>query len=298
MDALIQLDHIHKRYETGEVTVHAVRDVSLQVGRGEFVAIMGASGSGKSTLMNIVGCLDRPSASRYLLEGVDVASLSEPDLARIRSRRIGFVFQSFNLLSRTSALENVELPLLYGGVPTQDRHERASAALHRVGLGERVHHHPNQMSGGQQQRVAIARALVGDPRVILADEPTGNLDSATSVEVMAIFQELRLSGITVVLVTHEPDIASYAERVVTVKYAAPQLRSNAQLLSEDQNWNTSVFGTTTDYFAIRSWPVALGSTMSDSDVESGSKVVFLGQTVSDKLFGPNADPVGQLVRIK
>jgi putative ABC transport system ATP-binding protein len=214
---LLALEDVTKVYRMGDVQVHALRGVSLTIAEGEFVAVMGASGSGKSTLMNIIGCLDRPSAGVYLLDGEDVSRLDRYALARKRNRTLGFVFQSFNLLSRTSALENVELPLLYAGARTHERHERASAALHRVGLGERVHHHPNQMSGGQQQRVAIARALVGDPRVILADEPTGNLDSATSVEVMAIFQELRVSGITVVLVTHEPDIASYAERVVTMK---------------------------------------------------------------------------------
>jgi putative ABC transport system ATP-binding protein len=214
---LLSLENVTKVYQMGDVEVHALRGVSLTIAEGEFVAVMGASGSGKSTLMNIVGCLDRPTGGVYRLDGEDISRLDRYALARKRNRTLGFVFQSFNLLSRTSALENVELPLLYAGVSTRERHERASAALHRVGLGDRVHHHPNQMSGGQQQRVAIARALVGDPRVILADEPTGNLDSATSVEVMAIFQDLRLSGITVVLVTHEPDIASYAARVVTMK---------------------------------------------------------------------------------
>jgi putative ABC transport system ATP-binding protein len=214
---LLSLENVSKVYQMGDVEVHALRGVSLTIAEGEFVAVMGASGSGKSTLMNIVGCLDRPTGGVYRLDGEDISRLDRYALAGKRNRTLGFVFQSFNLLSRTSALENVELPLLYAGVPTRERHERAGAALHRVGLGDRVHHHPNQMSGGQQQRVAIARALVGDPRVILADEPTGNLDSATSVEVMAIFQDLRLSGITVVLVTHEPDIASYAARVVTMK---------------------------------------------------------------------------------
>jgi putative ABC transport system ATP-binding protein len=214
---LLSLENVSKVYQMGDVEVHALRGVSLTIAEGEFVAVMGASGSGKSTLMNIVGCLDRPTGGVYRLDGEDISRLDRYALASKRNRTLGFVFQSFNLLSRTSALENVELPLLYAGVSTRERHERASAALHRVGLGDRVHHHPNQMSGGQQQRVAIARALVGDPRVILADEPTGNLDSATSVEVMAIFQDLRLSGITVVLVTHEPDIASYAARVVTMK---------------------------------------------------------------------------------
>jgi putative ABC transport system ATP-binding protein len=230
---LLSLENVSKVYQMGDVEVHALRGVSLTIAEGEFVAVMGASGSGKSTLMNIVGCLDRPTGGVYRLDGEDISRLDRYALASKRNRTLGFVFQSFNLLSRTSALENVELPLLYAGVSTRERHERASAALHRVGLGDRVHHHPNQMSGGQQQRVAIARALVGDPRVILADEPTGNLDSATSVEVMAIFQDLRVSGITVVLVTHEPDIASYAARVVTMK--------DGRLLSDRrQNPDTAV----------------------------------------------------------
>ncbi len=214
---LLALEDVSKVYHMGDVDVHALRGVSLAISEGEFVAVMGASGSGKSTLMNIVGCLDRPTEGGYLLDGEDVSCLDRYALAKKRNRTLGFVFQSFNLLARTSALENVELPLLYAGVHTRQRRERALAALRRVGLGERAHHHPNQMSGGQQQRVAIARALVGDPRVILADEPTGNLDSVTSMEVMAIFQELLSSGITVVLVTHEPDIATYAARVVTMK---------------------------------------------------------------------------------
>ncbi len=215
--ALLTLEDVTKTYHMGDVDVHALRGVSLAVEEGEFVAIMGASGSGKSTLMNIIGCLDRPTTGRYLLAGEEVSTLDRNALAEKRNRTLGFVFQNFNLLSRTSAIENVELPLLYAGMHTRDRHEHAQAALARVGLADRVHHHPNQMSGGQQQRVAIARALVASPKVILADEPTGNLDSVTSVEVMAIFQELRDSGITVVLVTHEPDIARYAARVVMMK---------------------------------------------------------------------------------
>jgi len=214
---LIELLDVVKTYVMGDVEVHALRGVSLSVQQGEFTAIMGASGSGKSTLMNIVGCLDRPTSGRYLLDGAEVSRLSTEKLAEVRNRTIGFVFQSFNLLSRTDALENVELPLLYAGVGTAERHRRATEALGRVGLADRVHHHPNQMSGGQQQRVAIARALVSQPRVILADEPTGNLDSQTSVEVMALFQQLGRAGITVVLVTHEPDIAQYASRVVVMR---------------------------------------------------------------------------------
>lgn len=215
--ALIELQNVHREYTMGDVTVQALRGVSLTIERGEFVAIMGSSGSGKSTLMNTLGCLDRPSSGRYLLQGRNVADLSRDELAVLRNRTLGFVFQNFNLLSRTSALENVELPLLYAGVPAAERHARATKALERVGLGKRLDHHPSQLSGGQQQRVAIARALVGEPQVILADEPTGNLDSKTSVEVMALLQELGASGITVVLVTHEADIAAYASRVIVMR---------------------------------------------------------------------------------
>jgi putative ABC transport system ATP-binding protein len=214
---LLALEDVTKVYHMGDIDVHALRGVSLVVEEGEFVAIMGASGSGKSTLMNIIGCLDHPTTGRYWLAGEEVSTLDRNALAEKRNRTLGFVFQNFNLLARTSAIENVELPLLYAGLHTRLRHEHARAALTRVGLGDRMHHHPNQMSGGQQQRVAIARALVANPKVILADEPTGNLDSVTSVEVMAIFQELCDSGITVVLVTHEPDIARYAARVVVMR---------------------------------------------------------------------------------
>ena len=214
---LVRLEDVVKTYQMGDVEVHALRGLSLVIEHGEFTAVMGASGSGKSTLMNLLGCLDRPTSGRYLLEGGEVSSLSTDQLAEIRNRTIGFVFQNFNLLSRTTALENVELPLLYAGVATAERHARAGESLARVGLADRAGHHPNQMSGGQQQRVAIARALVNQPRVILADEPTGNLDSRTSVEVMALFQELGRSGITVLLVTHEPDIAQYASRVLVMR---------------------------------------------------------------------------------
>ncbi len=214
---LISLEQVTKVYKMGEVEVRALRGVSLAIGEGDFVAVMGASGSGKSTLMNIVGCLDRPTSGRYLLDGQEVGNLGRDQLAEIRNRTIGFVFQSFNLLSRTSALENVELPLIYADVPSRERRERAAEALTRVGLGERLDHHPNQLSGGQQQRVAIARALVTRSKLILADEPTGNLDSRSSVEIMALFQELGRSGITIALVTHEPDIAEYAARVVVFK---------------------------------------------------------------------------------
>jgi putative ABC transport system ATP-binding protein len=215
---VIQLDHIHKTYTMGDVDVHALRGVSLTINEGEFVAIMGASGSGKSTTMNIIGCLDRPTKGTYILDGQDVSELSKDERADIRCQKIGFVFQGFNLLSRTSALENVELPMLYLGVPTAKRDQRAMEALAAVGLAGREQNHPNQLSGGQQQRVAVARSLVNNPALILADEPTGNLDSRTSVEVMEIFQRLnRERGITLVLVTHEPDIANYAQRVVVFK---------------------------------------------------------------------------------
>ena len=215
---VIQLDHIHKTYTMGDVNVHALRGVSLTVNEGEFVAIMGASGSGKSTTMNIIGCLDRPTRGTYILDGQDVSELSKDERADIRCQKIGFVFQGFNLLSRTSALENVELPMLYLGIPTAERDARALEALAAVGLAGREQNHPNQLSGGQQQRVAVARALVNDPALILADEPTGNLDSRTAVEVMEIFQRLnRGRGITLVLVTHEHDIAQYAQRVVVFK---------------------------------------------------------------------------------
>jgi putative ABC transport system ATP-binding protein len=215
---VIQLDHIHKTYTMGDVDVHALRGVSLTIREGEFVAIMGASGSGKSTTMNIIGCLDQPTRGQYILDGQDVSEMSKDERADIRCQKIGFVFQGFNLLSRTSALENVELPMLYASIETNERHERAMGALAAVGLAGREQNHPNQLSGGQQQRVAVARALVNNPALILADEPTGNLDSRTSVEVMEIFQRLnRERGITLVLVTHEPDIAEYAQRVVVFK---------------------------------------------------------------------------------
>jgi putative ABC transport system ATP-binding protein len=215
---LITLDHVHKVYQMGDVEIHALRGVSLHIDRGEFIAIMGASGSGKSTMMNIIGCLDRPTRGQYFLEGQDVSQLSRDELADIRNRKIGFVFQGFNLLPRTSALENVELPMLYLGIKTAERLQRAKEALDLVGLGSRINNMPNQLSGGQQQRVAIARALVNDPSIILADEPTGNLDSRTSVEVMDVFQRLNADrGITIALVTHEPDIAQYARRIIVFK---------------------------------------------------------------------------------
>jgi putative ABC transport system ATP-binding protein len=212
---VIRVEDVHKYYDLGETRVHALRGVTVEIARGEFVAIMGASGSGKSTFMNLLGCLDKPSSGRYLLEGTDVSSLSKRQLAAIRNERIGFVFQGFNLLARTTALENAELPAIYARVDKQAREARAFEALAMVGLSDRAHHFPSQMSGGQQQRVAIARALVNRPSIVLADEPTGNLDSRTSVEIMEIFQRLNDDrGITIVLVTHEQDIAQFARRVI------------------------------------------------------------------------------------
>ena len=219
MATVIKLEEAHKTYHTGEVDVHAVCGVSLEIMQGEFVAIMGASGSGKSTMMNIIGCLDRPTEGHYFLDGVDVSHLDRDELAAIRNKKLGFVFQGFNLLSRTSALENVELPLLYthDHITSLQQRELALHALEIVGLSDRADHYPNQLSGGQQQRVAIARALVNNPAVLLADEPTGNLDTHTSVEVMGVFQKLNSEGITIVMVTHELDIASYTKRNVIMR---------------------------------------------------------------------------------
>jgi putative ABC transport system ATP-binding protein len=215
--AVLRVEELHKYYELGETRVHALRGVSLEIQRGEFVAIMGASGSGKSTFMNILGCLDRASAGRYLLEGIDVSQHDKKALALIRNQKIGFVFQGFNLLARTTALENTELPTLYTKIDKAEREKRASEALALVGLAERAQHYPSQMSGGQQQRVAIARALVNRPSILLADEPTGNLDSRTSVEIMQILQDLNDKGLTIVLVTHEHDIAQFAKRVLVFR---------------------------------------------------------------------------------
>ena len=214
MAAVVKLEDIHKIYDSGEVQVHAVRGVNLELNKGEFMAVMGASGSGKSTLMNTLGCLDRPTKGRYLLDGVDVSQLDRNELADLRNEKLGFVFQGFNLLSRTTARENVELPMLYGQrrVSVSEMHDRAMHCLEIVGLANRSDHFPSQLSGGQQQRVAIARALVNQPQVLLADEPTGNLDSKTSVEVMGVFQKLNEQGITIVMVTHELDIAHYCRR--------------------------------------------------------------------------------------
>jgi putative ABC transport system ATP-binding protein len=217
--AVIKLEDVHKTYHTGEVDVYAVRGVSLEITPGEFVAIMGASGSGKSTMMNIIGCLDRPTEGHYFLDGTDVSHLDRDELAAIRNKKLGFVFQGFNLLSRTSALENVELPMLYTRehLSATVQREHALHALQIVGLADRADHHPNQLSGGQQQRVAIARGLVNNPAVLLADEPTGNLDTRTSVEVMGVFQKLNNEGITIVMVTHELDIAAFTKRNIIMR---------------------------------------------------------------------------------
>lgn len=216
-DTVIRAEEVHKYYDLGETRVHALRGVSVAIQRGEFVAIMGASGGGKSTFMNILGCLDRPSSGRYLLEGVDVSTHDKKALALIRNQKIGFVFQGFNLLARTTAIENAELPTLYTKIDPAERHRRATDALAMVGLADRAHHFPSQLSGGQQQRVAIARALVNKPSILLADEPTGNLDSRTSVEILEILQNLNDAGLTIVLITHEPDIAMFAKRLLVFK---------------------------------------------------------------------------------
>ena len=216
-EAVLRIEDVHKYYEMGETRVHALRGVSLDVERGGFVAVMGASGSGKSTLMNIIGCLDRPSAGRYLLQGVDVSGLDKKALAGIRNTTLGFVFQGFNLIARTTALENAALPTLYTPIDKAERVQRASDALELVGLGDRADHFPSQLSGGQQQRVAIARALVNRPSILLADEPTGNLDSRTSVEIMEVFQDLNDKGLTIEMVTHEQDISQFARRVLVFR---------------------------------------------------------------------------------
>src|SRR5215467_1407334 len=248
-DIVIRLERIHKIYRMGDIEVHALRGVSLEINRGEFVAIMGPSGSGKSTMMNIIGCLDRPTKGQYFLEGVDVSTVDKAGLADIRNKSVGFVFQSFNLVPRTSALENVELPLVYAGIGSSERIRRARAALTEVGLADRERNMPNQLSGGQQQRVALARALVNNPSIILADEPTGALDTRTSVEVMEIFQRLnRERQLTIIIVTHESDIALYAQRVihvrdgrihsdepVTNRYDAAQVLKNMPLAESDKD---------------------------------------------------------------
>jgi len=233
---VIQLRDLSKTYTSGEVEVKAVRGVTLEIVRGDFVAVMGASGSGKSTLMNTLGCLDQPTGGEYLLDGQAVAGLNRKEVAKLRNRKLGFVFQSFNLLARTSALENVELPMFYSHplIGLRERRQRAVQALEKVGLGDRASHHPNQLSGGQQQRLALARALVNRPELVLADEPTGNLDTRTSIEIMGLFQELNDTGITLVMVTHELDIAAYCKRIVVMR--------DGQVISDMQNENRRVAG--------------------------------------------------------
>ncbi|CUS81380.1 ABC transporter ATP-binding protein [Candidatus Kryptobacter tengchongensis] len=214
---LIKLENVVKIYDLGAEKVHALRGINLEIEKGEYVAIMGPSGSGKSTLMNIIGCLDTPTSGRYFLKGVNVSELNDNELARIRNKEIGFVFQTFNLLPRADALHNVELPLIYAGVPGELRKKLAREALEQVGLGDRLHHKPNELSGGQRQRVAIARALVNKPSIILADEPTGNLDTKTGAEILALFDELHSKGNTIIIVTHEPDVARHAHRIIRIR---------------------------------------------------------------------------------
>lgn len=214
---LLRLEHLKKQYSQNELSVMALDDINLSVCDGEFLSIMGTSGSGKSTMLNILGCLDSPTSGSYYLDGEDVAKFKDEKLAEIRNKKIGFVFQSFNLLPKLSSLENVELPMVYAGVPKKIRHERAAIALEKVGLGKRVKHKPNELSGGQRQRVAIARALVNEPAILMADEPTGNLDSRSTVEIMEIFQGLNDDGTTIVMVTHEPDVAQYTKRIALFK---------------------------------------------------------------------------------
>lgn len=214
---IIRLRNISREYKVGAETIHALRSITLDISKNEYVALMGSSGSGKSTLMNILGCLDTPSAGNYELNGIAVSGMTDNDLAEVRNKQIGFVFQTFNLLPRSTALENVALPLVYAGVAKEERLERAEKVLRNVGLGDRIHHKPNELSGGQRQRVAVARALVNNPSIILADEPTGNLDSKTSVEIMALFEEIHSNGNTIIVVTHEEDIARYAHRIVRIK---------------------------------------------------------------------------------
>jgi len=249
---VIKLADIHKVYHTGEVDVHAVRGISLEIFPGEFVAIMGSSGSGKSTLMNMIGALDRPTGGHYWLDGIDVSTLDRDALADVRNEKIGFVFQGFNLLSRTSALENVEMPMLYNRhrIQSSEQRERALGALSLVGLGERAGHHPNQLSGGQQQRVAIARALVNRPTLLLADEPTGNLDTQTSIEIMGVFQKLNDQGITIVMVTHELDVARYTRRMVILR--------DGQIVTDEPVRNRSLAENESQQLRVAQQAVKLG----------------------------------------
>ncbi|MEY2502755.1 MAG: putative transport system ATP-binding protein [Verrucomicrobiota bacterium] len=232
-DAVIDIDNITKHYVMGEETVHALRGVSLQIRRNEYLAIMGPSGSGKSTLMNMLGCLDTPSSGRYFFNGKDVSAMDDDELAAIRNHEIGFVFQTFNLLPRSTSLRNVELPLIYAGLDPEMREEKAANALREVGLGDRMHHKPNELSGGQRQRVAIARALVNDPSIILADEPTGNLDSKTGEEIMQLLENLYQRGNTIILVTHEPDIARHARRAIHLRDGLIESDDSAEVTNEE-----------------------------------------------------------------
>ena len=231
MKEIIKIEHLHKTYDTGAVQVHALQDVSLTIHEGEYVAIMGQSGSGKSTLMNILGCMDRRFEGTYLLDGISIAEQGEKELSRIRNQKIGFVYQAFQLIPRTSALKNVEIPMIYGGLKGEKRRKKAEALLEKVGLGERIHHMPNELSGGQKQRVAIARALANDPAILLADEPTGNLDTKASHEIMAFFTKLNEEGATVIVVTHEEDIAQYTKRII--RFQDGQLISDTKVVREE-----------------------------------------------------------------